>query len=108
MNITSVFWNYQSVLISIVLFLVTEALRRFVQSTWKGWRRSKLYTEFGLWIAPVGNGVIFGHLAKTFPWPPGLTDPWSRATYCMVLGLFCGAVYGRIKKFVETGNPPPG
>lgn len=106
MDIKTVFFNYQSILVILVLYAVTEGLRRLVQSSWKNWRRSKLYTEFGLWVAPVGNGMIFGHVAKSFPWPPGLTDPWSRATYCMVLGLFCSAVYGRIKKLVETGRPP--
>ncbi len=106
MNLTKIFISFQSVVIVCVLYAATEALRRLVQSVWKDWRKSKLYTEFGLWIAPVVNGAIFAHVARSFPWPEGLNDAWSRATYCMALGLFCGAIYGRIKKWVETGEPP--
>jgi hypothetical protein len=105
-NIAKIFFSFQSIVIVCVLYGVTEALRRLVQASWKDWRRSKLYNDFGLWVAPMTNGALFAHFTRSFPWPEGLNDAWSRSTYCVVLGIFCGSVYGRIKRWVETGEPP--
>lgn len=106
-NLVAVFWNFQTIVLTCVFYAITEGLRRLVQSLWRGWRRSKVYNDFALWAAPIGNGAAFGAIAKSFPWPPGVTDVWSRVTYCVAIGLFCGAIYSRIKKFVEVGAPPP-
>ncbi len=102
----AIFWSWQSVVLTLLIYALTEASRRLVQSVWSAWRKSKLYNEFVLWSAPVVNGALVGAFAFNFPWQVGLETIWARATYCVALGLFCGTVYGRIKKFVETGDPP--
>jgi uncharacterized membrane protein YoaK (UPF0700 family) len=102
----AVFWNFQSILITCILYALTEAERRLVQSSWRSWQKSRVYASFIVWTLPMMNGALFGALAKNFPWPKELDSVSARVTYAVVLGLFCGAVYGRIKKFVETGSPP--
>jgi hypothetical protein len=105
MNLWSVFWCWQSLVITLAIYALTEGMRRFVQSLWKGWRKSRFYTEFVLWAAPVGNGAFFG-LLSTFPWQVELATRSARVTYAVVLGLFCSVVYSRIKKLVETSEGP--
>lgn len=107
MDIVAVFWCWQSIVVTLFIYAMTESVRRFVQALWAGWKKNKLYNEFGLWAMPVGIGALLGVLMRGFPWPPALSSAMSaRVTYSSILGLFCGVVYGRIKVVLQTGKPP--
>jgi hypothetical protein len=99
-NLAAIFLGWQSILLGLILYVVTEAERRLIQSSWKGWRTNRVYTEFVLWISPCANGALAGALVRNFPWPAELVTTTSRVVYGVVLGLFCGAIYNRAKKIL--------
>lgn len=103
MDLAAVFLNWQSLTMSLVIYVMTESSRRFVQSVWKSWRKSVIYTEFVLWAAPSFHGAILAVCAPSFPWPEQIARMvTARIAYAMVLGLFCGVVYSRARKVVEV------
>ena len=106
MNLQSIFLNWQSLAIALLIYAMTEGVRRFVQSVWKGWKTSAFYKEFVLWSLPWTLGALLGVSLGNFPWPIELTSRSSRVVYCVVLGLFCAIVYNRVKKFVTSTETP--
>lgn len=100
-NLPDIFLNWQSAAIALFIYAMTESFRRGVQSTWKSWRTSKIYTEFVLFVLPVITGVVMALVIPSIPWPSALTTASSRALYAAVLGLFAGMVYGRAKVVVS-------
>ena len=104
-DLAGVFLNGQSLTISLVIYVMTESMRRFVQASWKSWRKSVVYTEYVLWASPAANGALLALLAPNFPWPAQIERVLSaRIAYAVVLGLFCGIVYSRTRKLIEVAN----
>lgn len=94
-----VFLNWQTVLFSLGIFVLTYLVRLAVQFFWKAWRASHLYNDFILHVMPIALGGLFAGLAMEFPWPDVLARSHSaRIFYGLFLGMTCGLVYGRVRK----------
>jgi hypothetical protein len=111
-----VFATWQAAVFALMTYIVTYTARTVIQTLWKGWRESRLYTELFLHLAPMGNGLILALIARGFPWPEEIGKSLSaRVMFGTVLGMFCGIFYGRVRAFLsgkkvdEQGNsiPPP-
>lgn len=111
------FANWQAVVFALMTYVVTYTARTVIQTLWRGWRESRLYTELFLHIAPMLNGLIIALLARNFPWPDEIARSLSaRVMFGTVLGMFCGIFYGRVRalltgrKMDAQGNSirPPG
>lgn len=100
MNLPEIFLNWQSAAVALVIYAITESLRRAVQSLWKSWRSNRFYTEFVLFVLPVSVGALLGATVSSFAWPAELKTTSSRVMYAAVLGLFAGAIYGWSKRFL--------
>ena len=53
-----VFATWQAAVFALMTYIVTYTARTVVQTLWKGWRESRLYTELFLHLAPMGNDLI--------------------------------------------------
>lgn len=100
-NLPDIFISWQSAAVALVIYAVTESVRRAVQAVWKKWKSNALYTEFVLFALPITVGVMLAVLIPSFAWPSALTSTSSRAMYSAVLGLFAGSVYGWAKRQVS-------
>jgi hypothetical protein len=100
-----VFTNYQTVLYALGVFMITYVIRLGVQVAWKNWKTNKVYNEFVLHVLPIVTGGVIAAFAKKFPWPAQIAGSLSaRMFYGMIMGMFCGFVYGRVRKFFETSG----
>jgi len=97
-NLPDIFLNWQSAAVALVIYAVTESVRRAIQAAWKSWRSSPFYTEFVLFVLPIAIGVAIAFAVPSFAWPEPLVTTSSRAMYTAVLGLFATAIYGWAKK----------
>ena len=100
-----VFANWQTILFSIGVFMVTYVTRIIVEYAWKNWKQSKLYNELILHLFPIVVGGLIALAAKKFPWPMPIVDSASaRIFYGAVLGMFCGAIYGRVRAWITSNT----
>lgn len=100
-----IFLNWQTVLFSLGIFVLSYLIRLSIQYFWKAWRISKLYNEFILHVLPIVLGGAVALLAKTFPWPDVLAASGSaRLFYGIFLGMVCGLVYGRVRKVITMAG----
>jgi len=114
----SVFMTWQAVVFALTTYVVTYVIRTTIQVSWKDWRKSKLYTDLFLHIAPIGNGLTIALVAKNFPWPDEIANSRdARIMFALVLSFFCGLFYGRVRAFLtgrkmdaqgNTLRPPAG
>lgn len=104
-----VFLNWQTVVFSLGVFVMTYIVRLCVQFVWQTWRSSHMYNDFILHLLPITLGGLVAGVATKFPWPEVLAASGSaRVFYGLFLGLTCGLVYGRVRKVIEiTGVKTP-
>jgi len=101
----SVFANWQTLLLGLTIYVMTAAVRRVVETAWKGATTNKWWYEVLLPLGPIGNGLLLAVTLKQFPWPPAVAESASaRAMYAIVCGLFCGWLYARVRGFFRQGQ----
>ena len=101
----SVFANWQTLALGLTIYVMTAAIRRIVETGWKGATQSKWWYEVLLPLGPIGNGIILALTLKQFPWPPAVAESTSaRVMYAIVCGLFCGWLYARVRGFFRQGQ----
>jgi cytochrome c biogenesis protein CcdA len=100
-----IFLNWQTLLFSLGIFVLTYFLRLTVQFFWRTWRASRLYNDFVLHVLPIVLGGAVALFAKKFPWPDALVPSASaRLFYGIFLGMTCGLVYGRVRAALTGSN----
>lgn len=101
----AVFTNWQTVAVGLTIYVMTGAIRRVVETGWKGAKSNKWWYEVLLPLGPIGNGILLAMFVKQFPWPePVAESTSSRVMYALVCGLFCGWLYGRVRGFFRNGS----
>ncbi len=102
-NGLELFANWQTIVVGLTIYVVTAAIRRVVETAWKGAKDSKWWYEVFLPLGPIANGVILALSMRKFPWPDQVAGSTSaRVTYAIVCGLFCGWLYARVRGFFRS------
>ena len=102
------FANWQTIVVGLTIYVVTAAIRRVVETAWKGATSNKWWYEVLLPLGPIGNGVILALVMPKFPWPDQVAVSTSaRVTYAIVCGLFCGWFYARVRGFLRPADGKP-
>ena len=97
------FANWQTLVVGLTIYVMTAAIRRVVETGWKGSKTNKWWYEVLLPLGPIGNGIILAVGMKKFPWPEQVAASTSaRVTYAIVCGLFCGWLYARVRGFLRS------
>lgn len=100
-----IFANWQTVLLSLCVYVASFGIRRIVETGWVLAKKNKWWNEVLLPLTPVVIGVIFGIFAKSFPWPLPVSESLSaRVMYGVACGVCCGWLYARIRGFVKAGQ----
>jgi hypothetical protein len=104
-----IFLNWQTVLFTLGIFVMTYIIRLAIQFFWKAWRASHLYNDLILHLMPLALGGGVAAFALKYPWPDVLAVSLSaRIFYGLFLGMICGLVYGRVRKMLTiTGIKTP-
>jgi hypothetical protein len=98
-----VFFNWQTFMVCIGIFLATYAIRRIVETAWVKSKGNKWWCEVALPLGPIGTGILLAMVAKTFPWPMPIADSmWARALYGSICGVASGWVYNRFRSIFKT------
>ncbi len=71
-------------------------------------KNSKLWKELILPVLPVLLGPTAAYLAKTYPYPGGLTSGSARVAFGLVAGLLSGLVYRVLKSALGYKIKNPG
>jgi hypothetical protein len=102
-DIFNAFVNPQTILICLVVYVMTFAIRTAVEALWKSASHNLLWNELFLPLGPIANGALLGLAAKTFVWPEVAGGSLAgRMMYGAVCGLFSAFVYGRARSFAEA------
>lgn len=97
------FANWQTLVVGLTIYVMTAAIRRVVETAWKGSTTNKWWYEVLLPLGPIANGIILALVMPKFPWPDQVAVSTSaRVTYAIVCGLFCGWLYARVRGFFRS------
>lgn len=102
-DVLSIFITWQFLVLCIGITAITAVIRTVVEYTilnnpkMPGNSNSKFWRDFFLVLLPIGLGVGFTWVGKTFPYPSVIVEPYSRFLFTSSAGLLSPTLYRVIK-----------
>jgi len=98
--------SWQFILFSLCVFSVVFILRIIVEYFLRNFKivskKSRLWNELILPIAPPIIGILMSIFGTNLPYPENLTTLDGKIEFGLVAGLFSGLVYRVVKSFVAS------
>ena len=102
--------SWQFILFGLCVFAVVFILRTIMEYLLKNVKiiakKSKLWNEVILPIAPPIIGVIMSMFGKSLPYPENLTTSGGKIEFGLVAGLLSGLMYRVVKSFIASKVTP--
>jgi H+/Cl- antiporter ClcA len=100
--------TWQVGVFALAVFIVTHFVKKLIEAVVPAVRKdTPLTTAQRVWelvvlpSLPVLVGVLVGVMAKSWPWPPGITTPGARAVLGVVVGFFSTWFYRILKAIIQ-------
>lgn len=107
--LSSAFMNF--IFLSLALALMTAVLRKVIEffvldnPKMPGSKTSKFWTEVFLPTFPIFAGILFGLVAKMYPWPEGFDSGSARMVIGLAAGGLSSTMFRVIKSFLKSKIP---
>ena len=85
--------------ISAATFIIRTIIEFFILNNPKlpGNSQSRFWRDLVLVLLPLVLGIVFDFVAKSFPYPDAIVDPYSKFLICISAGLLSTTVYRVIR-----------
>jgi hypothetical protein len=107
--LSSAFLNFIFLCIGIALItaLVRKVIEFFILDNPKmpGSKTSKFWTDLFLPAFPILFGLVFGLVAKMYPWPDGFSAESARMIFSLSAGGLSSTVFRVVKSFLKSKDP---
>ncbi len=95
------FISVPNVVLCIVVGFLVQVQRKVVETKFKGFAKTKMWTEFLLPLGPLGTGMLIT-ACTSYPVPEMLAESFTgRIFFGLVAGLGSGYVYRIAKKMLK-------
>jgi len=86
------------------IYLTTYFVRTSIEGVFPKVKTKLLWTEVCLPLGPIGMGLLFALIGKSFPWPSTVETygVWVRLTYSGLCGIGSAWVYGRFRSTLKA------
>ncbi|CAB4196487.1 hypothetical protein UFOVP1290_7 [uncultured Caudovirales phage] len=103
--------SWQFILFGLCVFAVVFILRTIMEYMLRNFKvvakKSRLWNELMLPIAPPIIGVVMSMFGKSLPYPENLTTFGGKIEFGLVAGLLSGLIYRVVKSFIASKITPP-